>query len=309
MYNIYLIKDINIKRGVKMTKSMTGFGRGEFSNENYHLKIELKAVNHRYSDINIKMPRHMNYIEEKIKKMVKDKISRGKIDVYVKLEYVNEASVDIKADMDLANSYKKTLDGINQELNLPGDIKISNLLTFPDIIKTERKEIDEESLWEVLERALNSALADIMEMKVREGKELENDMVFHLKEIERGLKEIEKRSPVVVTEYKEKLNARIEELLGKDIEVDQEKLGQEVAYFADKSDITEEVTRLKSHISQFQKILEEEIIGRKLDFLIQEMNREVNTIGSKANDVEISAYVVDIKAEIEKIREQAQNVE
>ena len=293
-----------------MTKSMTGFGRGECSNENYHLKIEIKTVNHRYNDISIKMPRHMNYAEESMKKIVKEKISRGKVDVYVNLEYIDGAPIDIKADLNLARSYKDTLEEINRELSLSGDIRINNVLSLSDIIKTERKEIDEESLWEVVEGSLNMAVDDIMSMKAREGVELEKDMISHLKEIETILNLVEKRSPVVVTEYKEKLNVRINDLLDKDINVDEEKLSQEVAYFADKSNINEEIIRLKSHIKQFEKILaEEETVGRKLDFLIQEMNREINTIGSKANDIEISTSVVNIKAEIEQIREQVQNVE
>lgn len=293
-----------------MTKSMTGFGRGECSNGNYHLKIEIKTVNHRYNDINIKMPRHMNYAEENMKNIIKNKISRGKVDVYVNLEYIDGAPIDIKADIDLARSYKETLEEINRELSLSGDIRINNVLSLSDIIKTERKEIDEEALWEVVEESLNMAVEDVMMMKLREGAELEKDMIAHLKEIENILEVVEKRSPVVVTEYKEKLNVRINDLLDKDISVDEEKLSQEVAYFADKSNINEEIIRLKSHINQFEKILaEEETVGRKLDFLIQEMNREINTIGSKANDIEISTSVVNIKAEIEQIREQVQNVE
>lgn len=293
-----------------MTKSMTGFGRGESSDDSYNLKIEIKTVNHRYNDINIKMPRHMNYLEESMKKTVKNKISRGKVDVYVNLEYIDGAPIDIKADMDLARSYKETLESINRELNLSGDIRINNILSMSDIIKTEKKEIDEESLWKVVEESLSIAVDDIMSMKLREGKELENDMVSHLKEIEDILIGVEDRSPIVVNEYKEKLNARINDLLDKDMIVDEEKLSQEVAYFADKSNINEEIIRLASHINQFEKILEEEeTVGRKLDFLIQEMNREINTIGSKVNDIEIATSVVDIKSEIEQIREQVQNVE
>lgn len=293
-----------------MIKSMTGFGRGEYSDTNYSIKIEIKAVNHRYNDISVKLPRHINYLEENIKKVVKNDISRGKVDIYVNLEYISESSIDIKVDMNLAKSYKQALDKINNELNLDGDIRINNVLSLPDIITTQRKEISEEEIWEVLKNSLNMALDDIMTMKIREGKELEIDMISHLTKIEEVLNKIEERSPLVVAEYKEKLKLRINDLLDNNAEVDEDKLNYEVAYFADKSNINEEIIRLKSHIGQFKNILkEEDTVGRKLDFLIQEMNREINTIGSKASDIEISSQVVDIKAEIEKIREQVQNVE
>lgn len=293
-----------------MIKSMTGFGRGEFRDTNYHLKIEIKTVNHRYNDISVKMPRHMNYLEESIKKIVKNNISRGKVDVYLNLEYIDGAPVDIKVDMNLAKTYKESLDKINDELGLGGEIRISNILFLSDIIKTERKEIDEESIWTVVKNSLQMAIEDIMTMKTREGRELEIDMISHLVEIEKVLLAIEARSPSVVVEYKEKLKSRISDLLDNDISIDDEKLSHEVVYFADKSNINEEIIRLESHIGQFKGILkEEDTVGRKLDFLIQEMNREINTIGSKANDTEISSAVVDIKSSIEKIREQVQNVE
>lgn len=293
-----------------MIKSMTGFGRGEYRDDNYNLKIEIKTVNHRYNDISVKMPRHMNYLEENIKNIVKSNISRGKVDIYLNLEYIDGAPVDIKVDMNLARTYKEALDQINDELGLSGDIRINNILLLADIIKAERKEIDEESIWLAVKKSLEMAIEDIMSMKKREGRELEIDMTSNLREIEKILLEIEARSPLVVVEYKEKLKTRISDLLDNDINIDEEKLSHEVAYFADKSNINEEIIRLESHINQFKNILkEEDIVGRKLEFLIQEMNREINTIGSKANDTEISSAVVDIKSSIEKIREQVQNIE
>lgn len=293
-----------------MIKSMTGFGRGEFIDNSYSLKIEIKAVNHRYNDISIKMPRHMNYLEESIKKIVKKQISRGKVDVYINLEYLEGSPIDIKVDINLAKSYKESLEKLNSELNLDGDIRINNILSMSDIIKTERKELEEEQIWKCLKRSLDIALEDIMNMKKAEGVELEKDMVSHLLDIERTLEKIEERSPLVVLEYKQKLKDRISDLLESNVNIDEDKLSHEVAYFADKSNINEEIIRLKSHLGQFRSILkEEETVGRKLDFLIQEMNREVNTIGSKANDIDISSCVVEIKAQIEKIREQVQNVE
>lgn len=289
---------------------MTGFGRGEHKSEMHNFKVEIKAVNHRYNDISIKMPRHIGYLEEDIKKIIKGKINRGKVDVYVNLEYVNESSIEIKVDIALAKSYKSALEELSNELDLEDHIRLSNILNISEIIKTERKEVDEDIIWDSLKEALDVALIDIMNMKMTEGEALKLDMGLRLKNIENIVLDIGKRSPVVVEEYKEKLKERIKNLLDQDANIDEERIAYEVVFFADKSNIDEEIVRLKSHINQFINILEDmEPIGRKLDFLIQEMNREINTIGSKANDMLISQNVVEIKSEIEKIREQVQNVE
>lgn len=293
-----------------MLKSMTGYGRGEFANEYFNIIIEIKSVNHRYSDINVKMPRHINFLEEKIKKAVREKISRGKVDVYINLEYINDTAVDVKVDIPLAKAYKEKLEQLIDELKLDENVKLFNILSLPEIIRTEKKETDEELLWMPLKNALEEALEKIMEMKVVEGEAIKDDMLSKLSEIERLVDDIELRAPNVVLEYKNKLKDRIEELLGNEVKIDEERLAQEVAIFADKSNINEELVRLKSHINQFRKIVnEDDAVGRKLDFLIQEMNRETNTIGSKANDIFIANNVVLIKAEIEKIREQVQNIE
>ncbi|NLK42815.1 MAG: YicC family protein [Tissierellia bacterium] len=293
-----------------MLKSMTGYGRGEFANEFFSIIIEIKSVNHRYGDIVVKMPRHINFLEEKIKKTVKEKISRGKVDIFVNLEYINESAIDLKVDIPLAKAYKKILEELSRELSLEDNVKLFNILGLPEIIKTEKKELDEGLLWFSLKEALDKALDNILDMKTMEGEAIKNDMLLKLNEIEKLVDEIELRSPNVVLEYKERLEERIEELLDKDFKIDEERLAQEIAIFADKSNINEEIVRLKSHISQFKSIVgEEDAVGRKLDFLIQEMNRETNTIGSKANDISISNNVVKIKAEIEKIREQVQNIE
>ncbi len=293
-----------------MIKSMTGFGRGEFSNELYNFRVEIKAVNHRYNDIIVKMPRHIAYFEEDVKKIIKKEISRGKIDVFINLDYINESAIDIKVDVPLAKSYKSALEGLSAELNLEDNVRLFNILGLSEIIKTERKQLDEDTVWTCLKEALNIALKDIMGMKIVEGEELKNDMVSKLKKIESIVLEIEKRSPLVVLEYKDKLKERINELLDKEINIDEDRITSEVVIFADKSNINEEIVRLKSHVKQFLSILDEkDSVGRKLDFLIQEMNREINTIGSKANDMLISQNVVEIKSELEKIREQVQNVE
>nr|WP_244969133.1 YicC/YloC family endoribonuclease [Tissierella praeacuta] len=289
---------------------MTGFGRGESSNEVYNFKVEIKAVNHRYNDIVVKMPRHISYLEENVKKIIKTEINRGKIDVYINLDYINESAIDIKVDIPLAKSYKYVLEKLSEELELEENIRLFNILGLSEIIKTERKELDEDIAWTCLKEALNMALRDIMNMKVVEGEELKNDMISKLDRIETIVLEIEERSPLVVLEYKGKLRERIGELLDKDINIDEDRIASEVAIFADKSNINEEIVRLKSHVKQFLSILnEKDAIGRKLDFLIQEMNREINTIGSKANDMLISQNVVEIKSELEKIREQVQNIE
>lgn len=293
-----------------MIKSMTGFGRGEGKCDMYNFKVEIKAVNHRYNDISVKMPRHISYLEDKIKKMVKENISRGKVDLYINLEYIDELSTEIKVDIALAKSYKLAFEELSDELGLKDDIKLNNILNMSDIIKTERKEVDEDIVWDALKTALDMALEDITSMKDAEGHALKLDMIMRLETIEKMISHIENRSPVVVEEYREKLKERIEALLDQDANVDEDRISYEVVFFADKSNIDEEIVRLKSHISQFLSILEEEdSVGRKLDFLIQEMNREINTIGSKANDMVISKNVVEVKSEIEKIREQVQNVE
>lgn len=293
-----------------MIKSMTGFGRGEYKCDMYNFKIEIKAVNHRYNDVSVKLPRQISYLEENIKKIVKEKINRGKVDVYINLEYVDESSTEIKVDISLAKSYKMALEQLSDELDLKEDIRLNNILNISEIIKTERKEVDEDIIWSALSQALEEALVDIVKMKETEGRALKKDMVLRLEAIEEVVLDIEKRSPVVIEEYKDKLTERIKNLLDQDANIDEERIAYEVVFFADKSNIDEEIVRLKSHINQFRKILEElEPVGRKLDFLIQEMNREINTIGSKANDMLISQNVVEVKSEIEKIREQIQNVE
>lgn len=291
-------------------KSMTGYGKGESFNELYKFKVEIKAVNHRYNDIIIKMPRHISYLEETIKKIIKEKISRGKVDVYINLDYINESAIDVKVDIPLAKSYKNSLLELSRELELEDNVRLNNILSISEIVRTERKELDEDLIWEVLKNALVDALDNILNMRLTEGLELKNDILVKLSKIESMVKLIEERSPNVVQDYRDKLRERITSLLDDNIILDEERLTNEVVFFADKSSIDEELVRLGSHIKQFRSILDEdESIGRKLDFLIQEFNREINTIGSKANDITITKYVVELKAELEKIREQIQNIE
>lgn len=289
---------------------MTGFGRGEFLGDSYNFKVEIKAVNHRYNDISIRMPRYMNFLEEKIKKEIKEEIGRGRVDVYINLEYVDESSLNIEVDLPLARESMKALETLNDDLKLNDSIGISDLMGVSDLIKIERKIVDEDQLWKSLKKALDEAVNDIVSMKTAEGNALKIDMLERLEEVDGIVNVIEKRASYVVDEYRSKLEERIDELLGDDLDRDDERLAHEVVIFADKCDINEELTRLKSHIDQFRSITEEEEpVGRKLDFLIQELNRETNTIGSKSSDIEITQKVVEIKSEIEKIREQVQNVE
>lgn len=289
---------------------MTGYGRGESLQELYLIKVEIKAVNHRYNDISVKMPRHINYLEESVKKIIKEKLSRGKVDVYINLEYINESAIEIKVDIPLAKSYKIALEKLMKELNIEDNIRLNNILNISEIIKTERKEIDEDLIWNCVKEAVNTALSNMMIMREKEGLELKLDIISKLNNIEQSLFYIVERSPFVVIEYKEKLKERIKDLLDNNMILDEDRINSEVAFFADKSSIDEEIVRLKSHIKQFNTILDEnEPIGRKLDFLIQEFNREINTIGSKANDIIISKYVVELKSELEKVREQIQNIE
>ena len=293
-----------------MIKSMTGFGRGESTDGIHNFNIEIKTVNHRYNDMVLKFPKHLSYLEEKIKRRIKNRISRGRVEVYINLEYISQSAMEVKVDIPLAKAYKTGLELILEELNLEDDIKLSHIMSLSEIIKTERKELDEDITWDCLKTALDKALEKVIDMREKEGVILKRDMEYQVEKIKKMVKEIEKRSPLVVEEYKEKLKERIKELLDDEYNLDEERLNNEIAFFADKSDINEEIVRLNSHINQFLQTLENgESIGRKLDFIIQEMNREINTIGSKASDLVIGNYVIDVKSELEKMREQAQNVE
>lgn len=293
-----------------MIKSMTGYGKGEAENELFRLKIELKSVNHRYLDINIKLPRYLIYLEEKIKKLIKQDLSRGKIDVFVNLDFINQSSIDVKVDIPLANNFKQALDSLILELEIDDKVRLSNILQISDIIKTEKKDLDEDLTWETLQIAVADALASITQMREYEGNQLKSDMLIKLNSIEFIIDKIKLRAPLVVEEYRVKLNERIRNLMEDSNFVDYDRLALEVAIISDKSSIDEEIIRLKSHLNQFREILNQNsAVGRKLDFLIQEFNREINTIGSKSSDSDIVNSVVELKSEVEKIREQIQNIE
>ena len=293
-----------------MAISMTGFGRGEYKDDNYYFLVECKTINHKYCDINIRLPRKISFLEDKARNFIKNYIKRGRVDIYIKLDLLGSEDVNLKFDEILANQYVNILREIRDKFDLVDDISVMNVAKFPDIIKTEEKEEDEDLLWYMLSKALEETLTKLKEMRSEEGQKLAQDVLERCDILQNTIEEIEKNSYNVVIDYKEKLNNRINEILDNPSLIDENRLAQEVAIYADKSSITEEIVRFKSHIGQLRStIVKDESIGRKIDFLIQEMNRETNTIGSKSSDLNITNLVVEIKSELEKIREQIQNIE
>jgi uncharacterized protein (TIGR00255 family) len=292
-----------------MIRSMTGYGRGEAREEGREFLVEIKTVNHRYSDIFIKIPRQIAFLEEKVRDLIGKSLSRGKIDVYITYENFREESNLVLINESLAKTYIKALERLRDSFNLSDDISVSLIAKFPDVLKVEQVEEDEYKIWELLKSAIDKALESVIAMRENEGEKLKTDLLERLSNIERTIKAIFVRAPDVVTEYKQKLEKRIKELLEQQT-IDESRIAAEVALFADRCSIDEEIVRLRSHTSQLAKMCDESLpVGRKLDFLIQEMNREVNTIGSKANDLIITKSVVELKSEIEKMREQIQNIE
>lgn len=293
-----------------MAVSMTGFGRGEYKDDNYYFLVECKTINHKYADINVRLPRKISFLEDKARNLIKDHIKRGRVDLYIKLDFLGSEDVNLKFDETLATQYVGILKQIKEKFDLVDDISVMNVAKFPDIVKSEEKEEDEELLWSMFKKALEEALVKLKEMRSEEGKKLAEDIVMRCDLLKNYIEEIEKHSYNVVIDYKEKLNIRISEILENPNIIDENRLAQEVAIYADKSSITEEIVRFNSHIEQLKKtVVKNESIGRKIDFLIQEMNRETNTIGSKSSDLNITNLVVEIKSELEKIREQIQNIE
>ena len=293
-----------------MAISMTGFGRGEYKNDNYHFIVECRTINHKYADINIRLPRKISFLEDKIRSVVKDYVKRGRVDLYIKLDLIGSEDVNLKFDEKLATQYVNILKNIKSTFELQDDITVMNIAKFPDVIKSEEKEEDEDLLWSMLKEALQDALLRLKDMRSEEGIKLANDIDMRCDLLNNYIEEIEKYSYNVVNDYKEKLKNRITEILDDPSLVDETRLAQEVAIYADKCSITEEIVRFRSHINQLKNAIHKnESIGRKIDFLIQEMNRETNTIGSKSSDLNITNLVVEVKSELEKIREQIQNIE
>ena len=290
-----------------MIKSMTGYGRGKNEINGREYIVEIKAVNHRYNDISIRMPRYLNFLEDKLRQYVAKNISRGKIDIFVTLNNLNNTNRNIRVDTALASTYLNEMQKLITEYHVKDDITVTSLMRLPDVIISENNEDD--SYWEELKVTTDMALESIAEARLNEGKHLKEDILRRLEVLEKDVEYVETRSSSLLDEYKEKLENRVKELNANNI-IDENRIGIEIVLYADKSSICEEVTRLKSHINRFKEMLEADgPIGKKIDFLVQEMNREINTIGSKANCLDITNEVINMKNEVENIREQIQNIE
>lgn len=291
-----------------MIKSMTGFGRGEYGEDNINFTVDVRSVNHRYSDFSIRMPRMVSGLEDKVREYAASQVGRGKVDIFINYDSFGQ-DVQIKLDSNLTKSYIECLNTIKNEFDIKDDISLSQLTRFSDIIKVEKVEKEEDELWIILKSALEKAFDTLYQMKEREGERLYKDIRYKLGIIVGLVDEIDAKARDLVYAYKDKLQERILELT-KGIALDESRLMTEVALMADKSSIDEEIVRLRSHVVEFQKTMYSQgTIGKKLDFIVQEMNREVNTIGSKGTEIDIINNVVNLKTEIEKIREQIQNIE
>lgn len=290
-------------------KSMTGYGRAKIENDTREYIVEVKSVNHKYLDINIKLPKTLFCIEDKIRKVISNKILRGKIDVFV--TYINYGieGKTILINKDIAKMYIKEIEEIATENNIASGIRATEISKFPEVLNVIVDEEDEEKIWLELNKCLEKALDNFIEMRITEGEKIKEDLKQRLDEIDENINEIFKNSTGLVEEYVVKLRKRIQEILNTDV-VDETRLAQEIVIYSDKTSIEEEITRIKSHIIQFKELLNSEgAIGKKADFIIQEMNREINTIGSKSGKFEITQLVIKIKTQIEDIREQIQNIE
>ena len=293
-----------------MIKSMTGFGRCELADGERKFTIEMKGVNHRYLDVNIRMPKKLNFFETAIRNLLKQSVSRGKVDIFITYEDLSEGQAVLKYNETLAKEYLVCLKQMEESFGLENDIRVSTLSRYPEVLTMEEQALDAEEIWNVLKKAMEGALEQFVETRTMEGENLKKDILSKLDGMQKLVAYIEERSPEIVKEYREKLEEIVKELL-EDSQIDDGRIAAEVVIFADKICTDEEVVRLKSHISHMQEVLrsEESGIGRKLDFIAQEMNREANTILSKANDLEVSNCGIDLKTEIEKVREQLQKIE
>ncbi len=292
-----------------MLKSMTGYGRREAVTDGKKILAEIKSVNHRYSDYNIKVQRHLGFLEDRIRKYASTFITRGKVDIYVNVENYETADKEISLNKAVAQNYIEVLRQLRDEFSLKDDISVMSVARNTEIFKTDRIEEDEDAIWESVKTVLSGAIEDFVAMRSREGERIQTDLCQRIEYMGTLVKEIEERSPQTVKEYSDRLYEKIKEVL-EDKQIDETRIITEVAIYADKVAVNEETVRLASHFSEFGEIISSgEPAGRKLDFLIQEINREVNTIGSKASDINIAKTVVTLKGEIEKLREQIQNIE
>ncbi len=292
-----------------MIKSMTGFGRSEVTEGDRRYTVEMKSVNHRYLDANIKMPKKLSFFESSIRNELKNYVQRGKIDIFITYEDFSESNVCIKYNKDIAAEYLGYLKTMSEDFGLDNDIRVSTLSRYPEVFSMEEQTVDEEEIWKGLVKAIQGAAKGLEETRIREGQNLADDLIAKLDGMLEHVAFIEERSPQIIEEYRKKLDERIRELLG-DATVDEARLLTEVTIFADKVCVDEEIVRLRSHIETMKQALcDGGSIGRKLDFIAQEMNREANTILSKASDLAVSNRGIDLKTEIEKVREQIQNIE
>lgn len=295
-----------------MIRSMTGFGRGEYSDGKRNVICEIRTVNHRYADISVKMPKRYSFAEEKIKALIKERVRRGKVEVSIIVENLTEGDITIRLNSPVAQQYIENLKELKERYGLTGEIDLKLVSSMPDVLKAIPDVEDEEEVTAVICESVKAAVSRLDEMRTTEGAKLAEDLLMRGELIREIVKKIEKRAPLVAEEYREKLEARIRELIEDKVDIPADRILVEAAVFADKANITEELVRLDSHMIQLKAFLTESgegTVGKKLDFLVQEMNREANTIGSKANDLEITSLMLETKSEIEKIREQVQNIE
>ncbi len=292
-----------------MIKSMTGFGRCEVVNGERKITVEMKSVNHRYSEITIKMPKKLNFFEASIRGILKEYISRGKVDMFISYEDASLGRQCVKYNADVAKEYVDYIQAISDGFKLENDVKATTIARMPEVLTLEEQTVDEEDIWKDLEKAVRGASAQFVETRIAEGEKLKADLMQKLDGINEMVDKIVLRSPEIIKEYREKITAKVQELLG-DTNVSEQVLATEIVVFADKICVDEEMVRLRAHVSGMKDTLNAgKDVGRKLDFIAQEMNREANTTLSKANDLTVSNIAIDLKTEIEKIREQIQNVE
>lgn len=290
--------------------SMTGFGRAEISILHFGFTIEVKSVNHRYLDLGIKMPRKLNYLEERVRNAMKPMIRRGRLDLYINQQVADVSDKRVILDRELCKAYQDSFIQLSRDLDIENDVTVSLLARLPEVISVEQQDIDENLIWQEMEKGIHVAMDQLLNMRATEGDTLCKDLTERILLLREIMAEIKELCPAVSNAYQERLVKRIHELAGQDMQIDENRLMTEVAILAEKSSIDEEIVRFNSHLDQFSDTMnQQEPVGRKLDFLVQELNREINTIGSKAGDQKVGSLVVDVKSELEKIREQVQNIE
>jgi uncharacterized protein (TIGR00255 family) len=290
--------------------SMTGFGRAEITIQQFGFTIEAKTVNHRYLDLGIKLPRKLGFLEDRIRNRVKSSIRRGRLDLYINQQAAESSDKRVVIDKALCQAYQESFEKISQELQIENDLTIALLARMPEVVTVEQQDVDEALLWNEMEKGIALVMDQLIGMRSTEGESLYDDLKERITYLQQKMEEIRRISPEVSLAYQERLIKRINEMAGQEMAIDENRLMTEVAIMAEKSSIEEEVVRFNSHLDQFSAtMIQEEPVGRKLDFLVQELNREINTIGSKSGDQKVSSLVVEVKSELEKIREQVQNIE